>query len=115
MSDMKACVPASMPLAQTISGVPPATTGASAVTTARIACAGTTTSSASARANAAASRVTAMASSIRTPGRNRLSRLVASCAALAVSCSHSVTLRPARAAEIASAVPQAPPPTTPMC
>ena len=50
MSDMKACVPASMPLAQTISGVPAATTGASAVTTARIACAGTTSSSACARA-----------------------------------------------------------------
>ena len=49
MSDMNLCVPASMPLAQTTSGVPAATAGASAVTTERIACAGTTSSSASAR------------------------------------------------------------------
>ena len=47
-----------------------------------------------------------MLSSIRTPGRNRLSRCCASCSALPASCSHNVTLRPARAVTLASAVPQ---------
>ena len=56
----------------------------------------------------------AMLSSMRTPGRKRLSRFVLSCAALAASCSHSVTLRPARAQVSASAVPQAPAPMTAM-
>jgi hypothetical protein len=62
----------------------------------------------------ARSRVTAMLSSIRTPRRNLLSRCCASCSALPASYSHNVTLRPARAVTLASAVPHAPPPSTAM-
>ena len=45
-------------------------------------------------------------------GQNRLSRWRASVRHCRRSCSHSVTLRPARAQICASAVPQAPPPST---
>ena len=114
ISVMNFRVPCSMPLAQVTIGVPGADAAASALQTERIACAGTTSRIASARAASARSRVTAMRCSSFTPGRNRLSRFVASCSAFPASCSHSVTLRPARAVTLASAVPQAPPPSTAM-
>ena len=88
--------------------------GASAFNVARIACAGTTNRIASLFATCARSVVTAMASCSFTPGRNLLSRCSTRCAALPASYSHKVTLRPARAQVCASAVPQAPPPMTPM-
>ena len=103
-----------MPLAQAITGVPGAIASASACATGRVACAGTTSRMASARAACARSLVTAMPSSIRTPRRNRLSRFCLSWSKLAGSCSHNVTVRPARAVTLASAVPQAPPPSTAM-
>ncbi len=103
-----------MPFAQAISGVGPLDTFASAVQTARIACAGTTSRIASARAAWPRSRMTLMPSSRRTPGRKRLSRFFSRLSALPGSCSQSVTSRPARAQVSASAVPQAPPPSTAM-
>ena len=112
ISVMNLCVPCSMPLAQAISGVFFDSDGASKVITDRTACAGTTTRIASLPAVSPSSRVTLMVSFSFTPGRKRLSRFCTRYAALSASCSHSTTSRPARAQVSASAVPQAPPPST---
>jgi hypothetical protein len=114
ISVMNLCVPCSMPLAQTINGVCFATNDASDVTTERTACAGTTRRIASLFAVSPRSRVTLISLSMRTPGKKRLSRFFSRLAALPGSYSQSVTLRPARAQVRASAVPQAPPPSTAM-
>ena len=104
-----------MPLAQAITGVPGATAPASALTTPRNDCAGTTTRMASAAGLPAARAANG------DPRIDRHARQAWALPSLAIraattgSRAHSVTVRPARAMTLASAVPQAPAPMTAMC
>jgi hypothetical protein len=63
-------------------------------------------------AEAAIRLVTSMRSSRRMPGRRGLARVNFICAMLSAFRAYSTTLRPARAATSASAVPHAPAPIT---
>src|SRR5581483_8337842 len=114
ISVMNLCVPRSMPLAQATKGTAAGRSFAAEPATARIACAGTTARTASARTASARSRVSPIRSSSFTPGRKRLSRLADKCSEFLASNSHNVTSRPARAQVSASAVTQAPPPSSAM-